>query len=112
MTDPPIRLFRDGKRIDELWTDRHRQALRDFKACRPAMRTRYPQPDDRAVIWHDAPRTCATIWSFADRTAALPGRVRDETAGASLSKAARYGLRAGHVYAITGAEELPVWLQA
>jgi len=110
MTDPPIRLFKDGTRIDELWTDRHRQALRDFRACLPAMRTRYLQPDGRAVIWHDAARTCATIWCFANRAAALPGRVKDITAGATLPKASRYRLRAGNVYEITGVKALPVRL--
>ena len=64
------------------------------------MRTRYLQPDDRSVIWHDAART-----------AALPGRVTDMTAGAVLPKAARYRLRASHVCTVTGVKKLPVELQ-
>ena len=107
MTCPPMPLFQDNRRIDARWTEAHKQALRDYHACRADMARRYLQEDGKAVLWHDAGRTRATIWHFAQREVVLPGRVTDVTARRPLPAARTYRLEACHTYVVEDAE-LPV----
>lgn len=106
MTCPPIPLFKDGKRIDELWTDAHRRALNDYQNSRESMKTRYLQEDDLSVIWHNESGSRATIWNFADRHVSLPGEVTDLTLGQKMEIADKYELKASHTYGVEG-ENLP-----
>ena len=97
-------LFKDGKRIDQIWTDAQRKQLAIYHQEQPGMRTRYLQEDGESVLWHNADRSRATLWSFVERDAALPGAVTDLTEGRELIRGAKYRLQANHVYAISGAE--------
>lgn len=108
-TCPPIPLFRDGKRVDEFWTDTHKQALADYNEHGAAMERRYLQEDGLAVLWHDEKQKLATVWNFADRKLKLPGKVRDMTTGEALPRSSAYKLKALHTYSITGVK-LPTTL--
>lgn len=110
MTCPSIPMFKDGKRIDDLWTAAHKSALADYNNNRPQMSRRYLQEDDKAIIWHDPAGKQATIWNFAGRTVALAGKVRDLTTGLDLPPADTYALQACHTYAVTGTKQLPTKL--
>jgi len=105
-----VGLFKDGKRLDEIWTEMHKQALRDYHASRIDMHKRFLQEDGQSVLWHDKAGKRATIWSFADQKAKLPGTVVNVTTGEKLAKADSYKLKANQTYAITGAK-LPVALR-
>jgi hypothetical protein len=97
-------LFKNGKRIDEIWTDAHKQALRDYHAHCDAMHKRFLQEDGLSVLWHDKAGKQATLFNFADREVKLPGEVTDATAGQKLPKAEKYKLQASHTYTITGTD--------
>ncbi len=103
-----IPTFVNDKRVDEVWGEEHKRALRDYHANRASMQRRYLQEDGLSVLWHDAAGTRATLWNFADRNAALPGLVTDLSTGTALPTAEHYALQACHTYAITGVAELPV----
>lgn len=107
MTNPPLPLFVDDRRIDELWTPAHHQALADYHANRDFMHRRYLQQDGQGVLWHDANGNRATLWNFEARSVALPGVVCDATEGRSLPVGSVYQLEAGHTYLISHCE-LPV----
>lgn len=99
--------FPDGKRIDEVWTAEHKQALADYHAALPFMGRRYLQEDGLAVVWHDAQSRRATVFNFRARAVALPGKVTDLTTGQALPAAKTYSLAASHTYVITGTRSLP-----
>jgi hypothetical protein len=103
-TCPPMPLFRDGTRIDALWTDAHKQALADYHACREHMVRRTLQEDDQSVVWHDRDGSRMTIWNFADRRVGLPGPVTDITTGTPLPRSDSYALKPCHTYAVSGGE--------
>jgi len=103
-------LFKEGKRLDTIWTDMHKQALRDYHACMGDMHKRHLQEDGQSVLWHDKAGKRATLWTFADQKAKLPGAVTDITTGEKLTKADTYKLKANHTYALAGAK-LPVTLR-
>lgn len=107
MTCPSIPLFRDEERVDQFWTEAHKQALADYNTNRPRMKKRYLQEDDLAVIWHDAEGARATIWNFADREVSIPGNITDLSTGEDLPHGQSYALKACHTYGVTGSE-LPV----
>jgi len=100
-------LFKDGRRIDQIWTDAQRKQLAIYHDEQPGMHTRYLQEDDKSVLWHNTDRSRATLWNFVERDAVLAGTVTDLTDGRELLRGAKYRLQANHVYAISGAE-LPV----
>lgn len=104
MTCPPMDLFQDNTRIDARWTEAHRQALRDYHACRSHMARRFLQEDGKSVLWHDAGKTRATIWNFERRDVVLSGRVADVSAGRELPPAETYRLEPSHTYLVEGAE--------
>ena len=101
---PGLEMFIEGKRVDTLFTDAHKQALADYNSNRCQMGRRYLQEDDLAVLWHNDDGTRATLWNFAARDVSLPGTVRDLTADKELPAADTYRLEACHTYAITGCE--------
>lgn len=102
MANPQLPLFLGNKRIDELWTAEHAQALTDFHNNREFMFRRYLQEDGKGVLWHDATGTRATLWNFEEREAALPGKVRDVTHGCDLPDSQSYLIKANHVYVVEG----------
>jgi hypothetical protein len=93
-------LWKNEKRIDERWTQEHKQALRDYHDNMKFMRVRYLQEDGAGVLWHNADSTRAILWNFVDRKAALPGRVCDSTMNQSLAPSERYQLKACHTYVV------------
>ncbi len=95
-------LFEDGKRIDQVWTAEHKQALADYHAMLPDMHRRYLQEDGLSVIWHDEKGKKATVFNFKKRSVSLTGEVFDVTAKRKLPKAERYELEASHTYTIIG----------
>jgi len=95
-------LFEDGKRIDQVWTPAHRQALADFHAVLPRLHRRILQKDGLSVLWRDKTGKKATLFNFESRLAALPGKVVDITTGKPLPRAAQYRLEASHTYTFTG----------
>jgi hypothetical protein len=109
MANPGLPLHIDGKRIDEVWGDSHRRALKDYHDNEPHMRRRYLQEDGKSVLWHDSERKRATIFNFAERQVSLPGKVRDVTTGQDMPAAPKYTLQAYHTYAVSGAD-LPISL--
>jgi len=110
LSDCGMPLFREGRRIDEIWGERHRRALADLYACRPAMHRRYLQEDGACVLWHDRARSVATLWCFEPKEAALTGSVNDVTTGTALPAQEVYSLRPWHTYQVK-AGELPVKIQ-
>jgi hypothetical protein len=98
-----MEMFKDGKRIDQRWSEEHKRALADYYANMDAMKTRYLQENHKGVLWHDENATRATLWNFSERSVALPGKVRDETTGEVLPKAETYTLQPLHTYSISGA---------
>ena len=98
-----VHLEKDGRRVDELWTDERKQMLALYHTLLPLLKTRYLQPDGKSVLWHDAAGTQATLWNFAERQADLPGTVTDLTTGEELPKSEHYLLRARHTYAVRDA---------
>ena len=112
MATPDFPLFAaDGRRIDQVWTPLHQQALADYSANRPHMKKRFLQQDDQAVLWHNAAATRATLWNFAAREVALPGTVTDLSTGELLPPADHYQLLAYHTYKITGVQPLPAVIE-
>ena len=97
-------LFKDGRRIDEIWTDSQKRQLAVYHQVLHDLCTRYLQDDGKSVVWHNADGSKATVWNFVDRDAALPGTVVDLTDGKDLPKSGKYRLQAQHVYAITGGQ--------
>jgi hypothetical protein len=100
-------LFKDGKRLDEVWGDAHRKALADYHAVMNNMKLRYLQEDGLGILWHDKDGKTSTFWNFADRDVKLPGKLFDVTSGTELPISESYTVEASHVYTITGCE-LPV----
>jgi hypothetical protein len=96
--------FEDKRRIDDVWTAEHKQALADYHAALPRMNRRYLQENGRAVLWHDARGRHATIFPFAAQKAVLPGTVVDLTTGQALPSAAVYTLEARHTYGVKAAK--------
>jgi len=96
------------KRVDEVWGEDHKRALKDYHDNRNAMKRRYLQEDGLSVLWHDARGIRATLWNFADRKVVLEGTVTDATEGNELPLASAYQLKANHTYVITDVRELPV----
>jgi len=107
MASPSFPLFLHGRRLDAVWTDKHKQALADYNNNREHMRKRYLQQDGLSVLWHDAAGKRATVWNFAERDVRLPGGIRDLSAGIDLPQAELYHLLPCHTYAIT-ADVLPI----
>lgn len=98
-----IPLFEDGKRIDQVWTAEHKQALADYHAALPHLHRREIQEDGLGVLWHDKAGKRQTLFNFKARFLPLPGKVTDVTTGRKLPKAKRYQLEASHTYTITRA---------
>ena len=95
-----IPLFEDGKRIDQVWTAAHKQALADYHAVLPHLHRRILQEDGLGVLWHDKAGRHSTLFNFKARTLALSGHVVDITTGRVLPRSGHYGLEANHTYAI------------
>ena len=95
-------LFEEGKRIDQVWTPAHKQAMTDFHAVLPRLHRRILQEDGLSVLWRDKTGKLATLFNFESRPVALPGKVVDITTGRTLPRAAKYQLEAGHTYSFTG----------
>ena len=91
-------LFKDGKRLDEIWGDAHRRALADYHAVRADMSLRTLREDGLSVFWKSADGAVTTVFSFADQRLALPGAVFDVTSGTAFPPAASYDLAAYHTY--------------
>ncbi len=96
-----MRLFDDGKRIDQVWTVEHIQALADYHATLPYLHRRVIQEDGLGVLWHDKSGQRQTLFNFKSRKLSLPGEVFDITANRKLPKAEHYELEASHTYTIT-----------
>ncbi len=101
-TVPPIALHKDGKRVDELWTEAHKRALADYHIVRPLMKRRYLQENGRAIVWHNEKQDTAVIWSFVEQTVSLSGVVFDVTKGEELPASAAYNLEPMHTYTVKG----------
>ena len=95
-------LFEDGKRIDQVWTAEHKQALADFHAVLPRLHRRILQDDGLGVVWRDRSGRHTTFFNFKARRLALSGRVRDITTGRLLPSCEAYDLEACHTYTLTG----------
>ncbi len=93
-----IPLFENGKRIDQVWTAEHKQALADYHAALPHLHRREIQEDGLGVLWRDQTGKRSTLFNFKARTLSLPGKVTDLTTGRALPKAKRYELEASHTY--------------
>jgi hypothetical protein len=96
-----IPLFEDGKRIDQVWTVEHKQALADYHAALPHLHRREIQEDGLGVLWRDKSGKRQTLFNFKARILPLPGKVTDLTTGRALPKAGSYELEASHTYTIT-----------
>jgi hypothetical protein len=96
-----IPLFEDGKRIDQVWTVEHKQALADYHAALPHLHRREIQEDGLGVLWRDKSGKRQTLFNFKARNLPLPGKVTDLTTGRALPKAGSYELEASHTYTIT-----------
>jgi len=94
-------LFEDGKRIDQVWTAEHKQALADFHAVLPHLHRRILQEDGLGVLWRDRRGRHTAFFNFKARRLALPGRVRDITTGRWLPTCKMYDLEACHTYTWT-----------
>jgi hypothetical protein len=103
---PPLPCFIDGKRIDEVFGDLHRRALREYHELLPDMHRRYLQEDGLGVIWHNRERTRALLWNFAERTVSLRGNIKDLSTGQDITGPSQR-LEPLHTYEITGTD-LPV----
>ena len=101
---PPVPCFIDGVRIDKIYGDDHRRALREYHELLPDMHKRYLQEDGLAVAWHNVAGDRAIVWNFADRNVKLPGTVTDVSSGKKLPRADRYQLEASRTYTIEGGE--------
>ncbi len=97
-----IPLFKDDRRIDQVWGAVHKQALADYHRVLPQLRKRVLQRDGGAVVWHDDLRSTATIFNFTARTVTLAGIVVDVTAGTTLPSATTYRLTPWTTYQVTG----------
>ncbi len=104
---PDHSLFYEGERIDALFTQGHKQALKDYNENHQFMYRRFLQEDGQSVLWHDREGKAATLWNFAAREAELPGAVLDLSTGKELPRAHSYKLQESHTYRITAAEPLP-----
>jgi hypothetical protein len=93
-----IPLHEDGKRIDQVWTPQHKQALADYHAVLPHLYRRVLQEDGLGVVWHDKTGKRSTLFNFKTRTMALAGKVTDITTGRVLPRATEYRLEANHTY--------------
>jgi len=99
MAGPGFPLFYSGRRIDTLYTEEHRRALRDYYACLPAMGARVLQEGDTHVLWHGKGGE-RVIWNHAAQKMPIEGVVTDVSAGKVLAKEAAYSLEAGHTYKV------------
>ncbi len=91
-------IFEDGKRIDEIWTAEHKQALADYHAALPRLHRRILLEDGLGVLWRDKTGKRSTLFNFKTRTMSLPSKVVDITTGRTLPRAAQYTLEACHTY--------------
>jgi hypothetical protein len=96
-------LFEDGKRIDQVWTAEHKQALADYHAALPHLHRREIQENGLGVLWHDKTGKRQTLFNFKARALPLPGKVTDLTTGRKLPKSGSYELEACHTYTIAKA---------
>jgi hypothetical protein len=103
MAGGPVELFKNGKRIDEVWTVAHKQALADYHNSLKYLHLRILQEDSAGVLWHDASGRQATLFNFIERTVSLPGLVCDVTTGQELAPAKSYTLQPLHTYAFMDA---------
>lgn len=95
-----IPLFEDGKRIDQVWTPEHKQALADYHAVLPHLQRRILQEDGLGVLWRDKGGKRHTLFNFKARTLRLSGKVVDITTGRVLPCLELYPLEACHTYVI------------
>jgi len=99
-------------RVDKLYTQAHRDALRDYNENAQHMAKRFLQEDGLSVLWHNEDATHATLWNFAARSVQLDGTIIDTTTGQPLAKAERYDLNANRTYAITNVHPLPTRVES
>ena len=97
-----IPLFLDGKRIDQVWTAEHKQALADYHAVLPNLHRRVLMEDGLGVLWRDRTGKKHTMFNFKRRALPLQGKIFDITAGKPLPPAKSYELQACHTYIWTG----------
>jgi len=99
-----IPLFEGGRRIDQVWTAEHKQALSDYLTVLPHLHRRILQEDGLGVIWQDATGESSTLFNFKPRSLTLTGQVTDVTNGGVLPSADGYYLEACHTYRIVPAQ--------
>lgn len=91
-------IFEDGKRIDQIWTAEHKQALADYHVALPNLHRREIQEDGLGVLWRDKTGKRSTLFNFKARTMSLPGKVVDITTGKPLPHASQYAVETCHTY--------------
>jgi hypothetical protein len=99
-------LFKDAKRIDQLWTPAHKQALADYHTALPDLHTRILQPDGQSVVWLDESGHTVTLFNFAPRSLSLPGKVVSITQNAPLPNAGDYTVSAMETLQFTTPQKL------
>ena len=99
---PMLNLFYGDVRIDTLFTDQHRQVMREFRALSGRLQTRKLRDDGAAVEWPQQDGVLL-VCNLVERPAGLQGRVRDLTSQTDLTQATdhRYQLLAQHTYEVT-----------
>ena len=91
-------LFEDGKRIDQIWTAAHKQALADYHAVLPYLHRRILQEDGLGVVWRNRTGTRSTLFNFKARSLRLSGKVVDVSTGKTLPRDTLYALEVCHTY--------------
>jgi hypothetical protein len=79
MASPSFPLFINRKRIDLIWTEKHKSALRDYNNNWIFMRKRYLQEDDGSVLWYDKEGKRITLWNFRKKEFKFDGKIIDLT---------------------------------
>jgi hypothetical protein len=99
MTKADTGLFYGDKRIDELLTEEHKRAIRDYYACLPYMKRRVLQENEKHVLWHGVGGE-QVIWNYSNQTMPLEGVVTNVSLNKTLAEEKLYALEAGHTYLI------------
>lgn len=101
IASPSFPLFLNNQRIDKLWTEKHKSALRDYNKNYLFMKKRFLQEDDRGVIWHDGKGERIILWNFEEREIKIDGEIFDLTENKKvIKKTGKVKLDACHTYLI------------
>ena len=107
MASPSFPLFLNGKRIDYIWTEQHKNALKDYNENWIFMKKRFLQEDDSGVIWQSEKKGKILLWNFKSREIKIDGEIIDLTENKKLLKRlGKVKIEPNHTYLIVSKKDI------